>query len=466
MPVPVLRREVRATLALAAPIVGVQLAQMSMGFVDVVMVGRLGTEALAAAVLGSTVFFTSVLLCIGVVLAVQPTVAQAVGAGDTQAVGRATRQGLWLGTLLGVPLTIALGYAEPVLLWTGQAPETAALAAAYLGAIRWGILPDLWFTALRGLCEGVGRPRAILAVTLAGAVANVGLNSVFMYGRLGVPAMGVVGTGWASAIVIAGMFVGLSLVVARGRRFRDYRIFQTLRRPDWVTLGALFRLGWPIGIGLGLEAGLFTAATLLVGRLGPTALAAHQVALNAASVAFMIPLGIGMAGGVRVGQATGAADAAGAARAGWTAIGLGAAFMTGSALLFWLRPSWVVWIYAGRDPDPEVAALAVTLLGVAAVFQLFDGTQAAAGGALRGLKDTRAPMLIGAVAYWGVGLTAGWWFGLRLGWGAPGLWWGLTLGLAVASVLLTARFQRLIGGYGTRVPLQQDPRAPDAPGPP
>lgn len=460
----VLRREVRATLALAAPIVGVQLAQMSMSFVDVVMVGRLGTEALAAAVLGSTVFFTSVLVCVGVVLAVQPTVAQAVGAGDTQAVGRATRQGLWLGTLLGVPLTIALGYAEPVLLWTGQEPETAALAAGYLGAIRWGIVPDLWFTALRGLCEGLGRPRAILAVTLVGVVANVGLNYVLMFGALGAPALGVVGTGASSAVVITLMFAGLAVVVARGRRFRDYHVFRTLRRPDPETLGALFRLGWPIGIALGLEAGLFTAATLLVGQLGTTALAAHQVALNAASVAFMIPLGIGMAGGVRVGQATGAGDAAGAARAGWTAIGLGAAFMTGSALLFWLRPSWVVWIYAGRDPDPEVAALAVTLLGVAAVFQLFDGTQAATGGALRGLKDTRAPMLIGALAYWGVGLTAGWWFGLHLGWGATGLWWGLTLGLAVASVLLTARFRRLVGGPSARGVGRREVREPASQG--
>lgn len=442
------RRDVRATLALAAPLVGVQLAQMSMSFVDVVMVGRLGTAALAAAVLGSTVFFTLALLGIGVVLSVQPTVAQAVGAGDETLVGRATRQGLWLGTLVGVPMVVALGFAEPALVWTGQDPETAALAAAYLGAIRWGLLPDLWFTALRGLCEGVARPRAILVVTIIATAFNAGLNDVLMYGRFGAPALGLVGTGWSSAITLLLMFAALGLYVHRGSLAR-YRVFRDLRRPDPAMLRTLFGLGWPIGISLGLEAGLFTAATLLVGRLGEVALAAHQVALNAASVAFMVPLGIGMAGSVRVGQAVGRGDAAGAARAGWTAIGLGAAFMGLSALLFWLRPGWVVWIYAGAQPDPEVAALAVSLLGIAAVFQLFDGTQAAAGGALRGLKDTRGPMVVGAVSYWGVGLTAGAALSLGLGWGAVGLWWGLTGGLAVAAALLVARFRhrvRLVAG--------------------
>lgn len=437
-----IRREVRGTLALAAPLVGVQLAQMSMSFVDVVMVGRLGTAALAAAVLGSTVFFTLVLVCIGVVLAVQPTVAQAVGAQDEATVGRATRQGLWLGTFIGLPMFVAMGFAEPVLLWTGQRADTAALAAAYLGAIRWGLLPDLWFTALRGLCEGVARPRAILVVTVAATGLNAGLNYVLMYGALGAPALGLVGTGWSSALTMTLMFGGLGLYVHRGALAR-YRVFRDLGRPDMAMLRALFALGWPIGISLGLEAGLFTAATLLVGRLGDVALAAHQIAINAASVAFMIPLGIGMAGSVRVGQATGAGDAAGAARAGWTAIGLGAGFMTLSALLFWLQPQWVVWVYAGASPDPAVSTLAVSLLGIAAIFQLVDGTQAAAGGALRGLKDTRAPMLIGAVSYWGVGLTTGAVLGLHLGRGAEGLWWGLTFGLAMAALLLVVRFRTL-----------------------
>ena len=434
-------RDVRPTLALAVPVVLVQLSQMSMSFVDVVMVGRLGTEALAAIVLGSTTYFTVSLVCVGVLVAVQPTVAQAVGAGDDAAAGRGARQGLWLATLLGAPFTVGLGFMEDVFLWTGQAPETAALAGSYVAAIRWGFVPNLWFTALRGLCEGDARPGPVLAVTLLGTAFNAGLNYVLMFGALGAPALGLVGTGWSSALTITAMFVALALYVRAGPLGR-FGVFTGLRRPDPEALAALFRLGWPIGVGFGLEAGLFTAATLFVGRLPnhEVALAAHQIALNAASVTFMVPLGIGMAGGIRVGQAAGAGDHAGAARAGWTAAGLGAIFMTLSALVFWLRPGWVVRLYAGPSPEPETAALAVALLGIAAVFQLFDGVQAAVAGALRGLKDTRVPMAIAAVAYWGVGLTVGGLLGLRLGAGARGLWWGLTLGLAVAAVGLSARF--------------------------
>ena len=441
MTLPPLLRDVRPTLALAVPLVLVQLSQMSMSFVDVAMVGRLGTEALAAIVLGSTTFFTVALVCVGVLVAVQPTVAQAVGAGDDQAAGRGARQGLWLATILGVPFTVGLGHMEGVFLWTGQSPETAALAGAYVGAIRWGFVPNLWFTALRGLCEGDARPRPVLAVTLVGVAANVGLNYVLMFGAWGAPALGLVGTGWSSALTMAVMCLALAVYVRRGPLSR-FRVFAGLGRPDPEALGALFRLGWPIGVGFGLEAGLFTAATLVVGRLPnhEVALAAHQIALNAASVTFMVPLGIGMAGGIRVGQAAGAGDTAGAARAGWTAAAMGAAFMAVSALVFWLRPGWVVWLYAGRSPQPEVASLAVALLGIAAVFQLFDGVQAAMAGALRGLKDTRVPMGIAAVAYWGVGLTVGGALGLGAGAGARGLWWGLTLGLAVAAVGLSARF--------------------------
>ena len=442
-----LLRDVRPTLVLAVPLVLVQLLQMSMSFVDVAMVGRLGTGALAAIVLGSTTYFTLSLVCVGVLVAVQPTVAQAVGAGDDAGAGRGARQGLWLATLLGVPFTVGLGWADELFLATGQAPETAALAGAYVGAIRWGFLPNLWFTALRGLAEGDARPRPVLAVTLVGALANAGLNYVLMFGAWGVPALGLVGTGWSSAITTGLLFVALAFYVRRGPLAR-FRVFSGLRRPDPEALGALFRLGWPIGVGFGLEAGLFTAATLVAGRLPnhEVALAAHQIALNAASVTFMVPLGIGMAGGIRVGQAAGAGDRAGAARAGWTAAALGAAFMTLSATLFWLRPEWVIRLYAGSSPDPAVTGLATALLGIAAVFQLFDGVQAAVAGALRGLKDTRVPMAIAAIAYWGVGLSVGGGLGLGAGLGARGLWWGLTLGLAVAAVGLSARFARQTRG--------------------
>lgn len=437
-----LRRETRATLALAGPIVVAQLAQMATSFVDVIMIGRLGTAAMAAGVLGATVFFTLSLVCVGVLMAVNPSVAQAVGRGDPEEASRATRQGLWLALLLGVPLTVALGWAEPALKALGQAPDTAALAGDYIGAIRWGLVPNLGFAALRGLVEGVSRPRPVLVVALIAVVVNAVANYALMFGAWGFPAMGLEGTGWSSALVFSVMFVLLAAVVRGQRPYRDFRVFAGLRRPDGPTLKTLFKLGWPIGVSFGLEAGLFTTATLMIGALGETALAAHQVAINAASVTFMVPLGIGMAATVRVGQHVGAGSVPAAARAGWVAVALGALFMTGTALLFWLKPDWVVWVYTGTtegmDGVPQAAA---GLLAIAAVFQLFDGVQVTAGGALRGLKDTRFPMIIGAVAYWGIGASTAAVLGLGLGGGAPGVWWGLTLGLAAASVLLSARFR-------------------------
>jgi MATE family multidrug resistance protein len=443
LPLPILRRELRATFALAVPLALTQLTQMAMGFVDVVMIGRLGPEAMAAGVVGTSVFFALMLVCMGVVMAVNPLVSQAVGAEDATEVGRAMRQGLWLATLLGIPLMVLLSQAETLLLWAGQAPATAALAAAYVQAILWGVLPNLWYTALRGFAEGLGRPRPILVVTVVAALANAGLNWVLMFGKLGAPALGLVGAGWSSAIVMTLMFGGLLAVTLWDPDFRRYADFAHLRRPDPASLRELFQLGWPIGVSFGLEAGLFATTTLLIGLFGTAALAAHQVAINAASVTFMIPLGVAMATTVRVGQAVGRGDPPGAERAGWMGVGLGAAFMTLSALLFWLRPEWVVWVYLGdvTGEDLVVARAAAVLLGIAAVFQIADGVQATAAGALRGLKDTRAPMIVGVVAYWGLGMTTALGLGFGLNLGAPGIWWGLTLGLAAAAVGLTVWFR-------------------------
>lgn len=440
---PILRRELRATFALAVPLALTQLTQMAMGFVDVVMIGRLGPEAMAAGVVGTSVFFALMLVCMGVVMAVNPLVAQAVGAEEPAEIGRAVRQGLWLATLLGLPLMALLSQAETLLRWAGQAPATADLAADYVQAILWGVLPNLWYTALRGFAEGLGRPRPILVVTVVAAFANAGLNWVLMFGKLGFPALGLVGAGWSSAIVMTVMFGGLLAVVLGDRDFRRYADLGHLRRPDPVALRTLFHLGWPIGVSFGLEAGLFATTTLLIGLLGTAALAAHQIAINAASVTFMIPLGVAMATTVRVGQAAGRGDAEGTERAGWTGIALGAAFMMCSALLFWLRPEWVVWVYLGEPTgdDLAVARAAAGLLGIAAVFQIADGVQATAAGALRGLKDTRAPMIVGVVAYWGIGMTTALALGFGADLGTPGVWWGLTTGLAAAAVGLSLWFR-------------------------
>lgn len=440
--------ELKATGILAVPFVLTQLAQMSMSFVDVIMIGRLGSEAMAASVLGSVVYFTLVLICMGVVMAVNPMVAQAIGAGNREEVGRSVRQGLWLATMLGVPLMIFLQPIEWMLKLVGQEAATAELAGSYVKAIRWGIIPNLWFTAMRGFCEGLGRPRPVLVVTLLAIVLNVFGNWVLMYGKLGFPAMGLEGCAWSSAIVYGGLLVMILIYIHRDRDFSSYRVFSTIRKPDAEHFKTLFRLGWPIGIQFGMEAGLFLIGTLLVGLFGETALAAHQVALNASSVTFMVPLGIGMAATVRVGQLTGAAKHRGAARAGGIAIGVGAAFMCCTAMLFWFKPEWVVWLYTGQNTmetvGAEVVRMAAILLSVAGVFQIFDGLQATASGALRGLKDTKVPMFIGLISYWGVGLGSAFLLGFVLDWQAKGVWWGLTLGLGSAAILLSTRFYRLV----------------------
>lgn len=460
------RRELGATLRLAVPLILAQLAQMATSFVDTLMIGRyLGPDALAAGVLGATIFFTMMLIGIGVVLAVGPTVAQAYGAveigeGDEADIGRAARQGLWLATFLGVPMMVLLWNVEPFLLAVGQPEATASLAAAYIRAILWGTVPNLWFASLRGLVEGLGRPRIILIVTLGAVVLNIVGNYALMVGAWGFPALGLPGCGWSSTLVFWALFAAMALYVARSPLTRRYAVFTHLRRPDPSMLGALVRIGWPIGITFGIEGGLFTISTLLVGRIGTqvegsaeaanVALAAHQVALNAASITFMVPLGLALAATARVGQAVGRGDQAAAERAGYAAMLLGSTFMLAAAALFWLRPRWVVAAYLDLG-DPGVAAVAtqaMALLGIAAVFQFVDGLQVTANGALRGLKDTRVPMWIALATYWGVGLTLAVVLGYGVGGarplGATGVWWGLTAGLAAAAVALSWRFRRRV----------------------
>jgi MATE family multidrug resistance protein len=319
-------------------------------------------------------------------------------------------------------------------------------ATAYLDAIRWGILPFLGFVALRSFVEGLSRPLPVTVIAFVGVVINIGANELLMFGRWGLPALGLAGTGWASTIVFSVMFALLALFVHRTDPFAEHGVFTRIREPDRTYLGELVRIGAPMGASRGVESSLFTITTVMMGTLGTTALAAHQVALQCAAFAFMVPLGIGMAGTVRVGQTAGAQDEAGARRAGGVAMGLATLFMVGTAVLFWTLPQPLVGLYLDlSDPgNAEVVALAVQLLGVAAVFQLFDGLQVAAHGALQGLKDTRVPMGIAMVTYWGIGLTTGYLWGVWGGGGPEALWWGLVVGLAAAAVLLVVRFHRQV----------------------
>lgn len=439
------RIEIKATLLLAGPIVVTQLAHISLGFVDTVMVGRLGPAALAGVALGNTIFFNALIFCMGILMAVGPMVSQAFGSGNSDAIGRSVRQGLWLAVGLAIVAFAFIYNGDVFLRLLGQSEENVVRAGSYLKAIGWGIFPFLGLITLRSFVEAVSKPKIVTVIALFGVGLNVVLNYVLMYGKFGFPAMGLVGTGWASTGVYAFNFIILLIWVVRQKAFSEYKIFSRLGRPDPHYFKELFRIGWPIGTSMGVETSLFMFTVVMMGWIGTSQLAAHQVAMQCAAFTFMVPLGVGMASSVRVGQSMGSRDFVGASIAGFTGIGLSVSFMCVTALLFWLMPRTIVSLYLDlNEPQNQVViSMAVKLLAVAAVFQVVDGIQVAAMGALRGMKDTRAPMKIAVVSYWGVGLLVGYFLAFQLDWQEVGLWWGLVTGLAAAAVLLTRRFYKL-----------------------
>lgn len=438
-----MRRELAQLIPLALPLILAQLAQNGMSFIDTLMVGRLGNAALAGIALGSTVLGLVYLVLGGVVLAVGPVVSQAHGARAPEAAARAVRQGLLLGTLLFVPAMLLFWLSEPALLALGQTPATARLASGYLRAVGWGLLPGFWWLALRGLLEGHGVTRPIMLISFAGVLLNVLLNNALMFGRWGFPALGLVGTGYATSLVYGFIFLAGVAVVLRS--FAPLGVFAGLHRFDGAMFGELVRVGVPIALTLGFEVSMFSVAAVLMGTLGAAPLAAHQIAMQSASITFMVPLGLSIATAVRVGQARGRGDLAGARRSGYAGMVSSAAVMCLSALVYWRAPGLVIGLYL--DPaapeNARVVALATRFLAFAAMFQLFDGLQVGSVGALRGLKDTRVPMLLTLISYWGVGLASGALLAFAAGLGGSGLWLGLVLGLASAALLLSLRFARL-----------------------
>ncbi len=438
--------ELRATLTLALPLAGSQLAQIAMQTTDVIMIGWLGPSALAAAALGSGLVFVPFVVCLGLAFATQPMIAQAVGRRRAMVrdVRRSVRQGLWTIVALATPMLAALWESAAILGALGQDPAIAAAAESYVRAMVWGIVPMLWFMVLRGFAAALDRPNAGLWVTLIVVVTNVFGNWVLIFGNLGAPALGLVGAGLSSAIS-GWLSVALMLgYIHRDRRLRRFALLGRFWRPDWPRFLEIFRLGLPIGSTLTLEVGLFVAAVMLMGLIGADELAAHQIAIQAASITFMAPLGLAQAATIRVGMFVGAGDAEGVRRAGWTATALAGTFMAMMALGMWTLPRVIVSIFIVLDnPDnARVVEFAVAFLAIAALFQIFDGLQAVGQGALRGLKDTRVPMLIAAFGYWAVGFPTSALLGFAVGLDGVGIWLGLALGLAVVAGLALVRFAR------------------------
>jgi MATE family multidrug resistance protein len=411
------------------------------------MLGRLGPEALAAGGLAANLLFTPELIGIGVLSASGAFAAHAHGAGDREAVADAIRQGLRMALLLAVP-GVAMVLALPWLLGRlGEDPGLVAGIAGYLHAGVFGLPLGLLFAALRNFLHALGRPRVITLIMLGAVGLRVPLNQLFIHGGFGLAGMGVTGAGVASSLTYAGMLAALVLYVGLYPLYRPYGVLRHLGRPGWKLFFEILHNGWPTGVVLAAEAGLFLVTGLLMGLLGPAALAAHQIVITTCAITFMVPLALAQAATVRVGHAIGAGRPDRVRRVGFTAIGLGMAWMTVSAASFILLPRTIIGLYIDpADPANQAAvAVALMLLPIGALFQVFDGTQVVASGALRGLKDTRWPMAIALFGYWALGLAGGCLLGFGLGLGGPGLWWGLALGLAAVALLLGWRFHRRSG---------------------
>ena len=438
------RREVVATLRLAAPLVVTQLAMIGINTTDIVMMGWLGPDALAAGALGMNIYIPLYLFGMGIGTVVAPMTAQALGARDFRGVRRTVRQGFWLTLLFGALFTAIIWYGRQILLVAGQDPAISLLAEDYLQAVAWALLPSLWFVVLRSFVTAHSRPRSVLVIMLLAVGVNAVSNYGLMFGNFGLPRWELTGAGVTSSVVSALSFLALLGYVQWDRRFRRYMILVRFWRPDWGRFVELFRLGVPIGLTIVAEAGLFSAAALLMGLISIEALAAHAIALQCTAVAFMVPLGVGQAAVVRVGLAAGARDRDGLARAGWAALIAGLLFMGTSALTFWFAGEWLVVLFL--DPAvPEngpVIELAVAFLIIAALFQLADGGQVIGVHILRGLKDTTVPMWLAIGGYWAVGFAASVVLGFPLGLGGRGVWMGLALGLAFVACALIWRFHR------------------------
>ena len=438
------RLEIVDTIKLALPIALTQLGQIAMMTTDLALIGRLGDNAVAAVGLAQLILFAGFVFGMGLVSAVAPLASQAFGARQPRLVRRSLRMGLWAAVLVGIPINIAQLWGEQILMAAGQAPETTADAARYLYGLTWSMIPAWCFIALRNFMGSVNRPEPALWITLAAIPLNALLAYGLINGAFGLPRLDLLGAGLATTAVNL-MMCAVAVWVCYARRpFRKYRVLGRFWRPDWHLMAKLFAIGLPISGGFMLEWGLFSSAALLVGWIGTAALAAHQIALQVASLLFMVPFGISLAATVRVGHAVGRRDPPAIRRAGFGAMGLGIVFMVATTLLVIALRDRIPPLFLGDTAtSAETAHLAATLLLVGATFFVTDGLQGIAAGALRGLNDTRVPMLFAAVSFWVIGFPGSYALAFPAGLGAIGIWIGFSVAVATFATLLVWRFARL-----------------------
>ncbi len=431
-----------ATLSLGLPLVGSHLARMAIGISDTVMVGWYGVEALAALVLATSFQFILMMLGSGYGIGVLGLLAAAHTRDDATEMRRATRMALWLSAIHAVLIMPILWYAQPILLALGQTPEVAELSQDYLRIAGWGVGPALWAMVLNSYLASMERTQVVLWLTVAGIPLNIFLNWVFIFGNLGAPELGVQGAAIAS---ITTQFITLAAILAYALWLPQTRSIALMRRfwrPDWPAFRAIFWLGLPVGLTLVAEVGMFVGTNIMMGWFGTRELAAHGIALQLASITFMFHLGMSNAGTIRAGQARGLGDPVMLRDAAATVIAVSVGFGVLTSLWFMLAPGPLVALYLDpSDPKaPAILALATGLMFWAALFQLVDALQVQALGLLRGVQDTRVPMVLAAISYWGIGLPTAYVLAFPLGMGPPGLWAGLLVGLSVAAVLMLRRF--------------------------
>jgi MATE family multidrug resistance protein len=431
--------ETRATVAVAGPLAAANLAQMAMGFTNTVIVGSLGSAALAAAGLGASLYFAVAMVCSGILTAVAPLAAHAIGSGDDRMAGRIAGAGLVLAAVLAVPVVAVLLNASRLLLALGYDPTLAAEIGRFLGALAWAAPGFLGFAVLRSFLVAASHSRTVMIALILCIPMNAGLNWLLVFGRLGAPALGIAGSGSATAIIQWLMLTGLGCYTHMAPSLTKFRLRPILR--CWDEIGRIVRLGLPIGGILGLEIGVFAATGILMGLLGADALGAHQLVMNCISVIFMVPLGIAQAATVRVAGALGSGAPEAARRAGVVALALGVVYMAIMALVLVAVPRAIASVYVDIDAPSNrgLVEIALYLLAIAAVFQIFDGVQAIAAGALRGYRDTAVPLLLAVIGYWGIGFVGGWLLAFPARYGPIGLWSGLAVGLAAVAVMLTVR---------------------------
>lgn len=442
--------EIKPIVLLGLPLISAQLAQTAINITNTLVLGRLGADELAASVLGWQLFFVVWIFGTGFGFAVMPFVASAASSKDPKGVSRYAQMGIWLSLAYSALVFIPLWFSEYIFLALKQDPVIAKLAGQYTRILQLSMFPQLAIIVLRSWLGGLQRPNVVVFALIGGAAINLFFNLVFVFGYFGFPAMGIQGAAYATLIAMLAVAIFLYWFCTRVPSLKQHQLANNIWRLDRAALKEIFHLGWPIGITVVAEVGMFTATSIMMGWLGAFELAAHGIAVQLIGLSFMIPLGLSAAATIRVGWAYGIRDRASATRAIWTAVVIGLGFAFLSAFAFIQYPDFIVGLYldANQADTPRVIAYGVSFLTIAAAFQIVDSLQALANGSLRGVKDTRIPMLLALVSYWFIGIPIAYSLTFVFGMGGVGIWWGLAAGLASASILLSLRLYRQVKRIG------------------